>query len=411
MKFSLLCFALVCTGALVAANAEDWPEFRGPTAQGHVTSGRVPLHWDATKNVAWKIPVPGTGWSSPVVVRGKIFLTTAVNEGAGLSLRTLAFEAKSGKALWSTEVFRVEAAGPKHNKNSHASPTPIVDGDRVWVHFGPYGTACLTTAGKILWRNNEFNYPPVHGNGGSPAIAGKALVFSCDGASDPFIVALDKQTGKTLWKVPRVTDAKRTFSFSTPLVITVKGQTQIISPGSSVVCALDPKDGRELWRVRYTEGYSVIPRPVFAHGLIYIATGYGRPVLMAIRPDGQGDVTATHVAWTEAKGAPHTPSLLVVGDELYMVSDAGIASCLDAKTGKVHWSERLGGGFSASPLHAEGRVYFQNETGTGFVVAASKTFQKLAENVIGERTLASYAVADSALFLRGDQHLFKIVER
>jgi outer membrane protein assembly factor BamB len=155
----------------------------------------------------------------------------------------------------------------------------------------------------------------------------------------------------------------------------------------------------------------VIPRPVFAHGLIYIATGYGRPVLMAIRPDGKGDVTETHVAWTEAKSAPHTPSLLVVGDELYMVSDSGIASCLDAKTGKVHWSERLGGGFSASPLYAKGRIYFQNETGTGFVVAAETTFKKLAENSVGERTLASYAVADGAMFLRGDQHLFKIVER
>jgi len=281
----------------------------------------------------------------------------------------------------------------------------------VWVHYGPYGTACLSTAGKILWRNNEFNYPPVHGNGGSPAIAGNALIFSCDGAENPFVVALDKASGKPLWKVPRVSDAKRKFSFSTPLVITVNGRSQVITPGSVVVNALDPETGKEIWRVRYAEGYSVIPRPVFAHGLIYITTGYGRPVLMAIRPDGKGDVTDTHVAWTEAKGSPHTPSLLVVGDELYMVSDSGIATCLDAKTGKVHWSERLGGGFSASPLFADGRIYFQNETGTGYVIAPGKTFRKLAENPIGEATLASYAPADGVLFIRGGLHLFKIVER
>jgi outer membrane protein assembly factor BamB len=194
-------------------------------------------------------------------------------------------------------------------------------------------------------------------------------------------------------------------------LIGVDGRNELITPGSAVVSALDPASGGELWRVRYAEGYSVIPRPVFAHGLVYVTTGYGKPVLMAILPGGTGDVTATHVAWTEGKGVPHTASLLIVGDELYMVSDAGIASCLDARTGKVHWSERLGGGFSASPLFADGRVYFQNETGTGFVIAAAKTFQKLAENPLGERTLASYAVSDGALFIRGERHLFKVVER
>ncbi|NJM55103.1 MAG: PQQ-binding-like beta-propeller repeat protein [Verrucomicrobiae bacterium] len=401
----------VCLLSPALLRAADWPEFRGPTGQGHAAPGKLPLQWSASKNVAWKTPVPGEGWSSPVVAGGRVFLTAAVAEGGGLSLRAFAFDEDSGRPLWSTEVFRVESAGPKHQKNSHASPTSIIEGDRVWVHFGPNGTACLDTEGKVVWRNNDFNYPPVHGNGGSPPLAGNALIFSCDGGEKPFIVALDKQTGKTLWNVPRVTEAKRTFSFSTPLVIEVDGRTEVITPGSAVVSALDPKTGRELWRVRYAEGYSVIPRPVFAHGLLYVTTGYGRPVLMAIRPGGNGDVSDTHVAWTEAKGAPHTPSLLVVGDELYMVSDAGIASCLDARTGKVHWSERLDGGFSASPLFADGRIHFQNETGTGVVIAPGRTFQKLAENVIGERTLASYAVADGALFLRGDRHLFKIAGR
>jgi len=175
-----------------------------------------------------------------------------------------------------------------------------------------------------------------------------------------------------------------------------------------MVGAFDPKTGRKIWRVRYGEGYSVIPRPIFGHGLIFIATGFDQPMVMAIRPGGKGDVTETQVAWTLKKSAPNTPSLVLVGEELYMVSDGGVASCVDAKTGHVHWQERIGGNYSASPIHADGRIYFQNEEGTGVVVKASKEFQKLASNPLGERTLASYAVADEALFIRTDKHLYKV---
>jgi outer membrane protein assembly factor BamB len=211
-----------------------------------------------------------------------------------------------------------------------------------------------------------------------------------------------------LWKVKRETTAKRNFSFSTPTLITVKGQQQLITPGSGVVCALDPKTGAELWRCRYGEGYSVIPKPVFGHGMVYLSSGYDKPVLHAIRVDGKGDVTDTHIAWKLEKGAPHTPSALLVGDELYVVSDAGIASCLDAKTGTVHWSERVGGNYSASPVLADGKIYLQNETGTGVVLKPGKTFEKLAENALGEKTLASYAVTDGALFIRSEKNLYRI---
>ncbi|MEO6245528.1 MAG: PQQ-binding-like beta-propeller repeat protein [Opitutaceae bacterium] len=391
--------------------AGDWPEFRGPTGQGTSAATGLPVEWSDTKNVAWKVAVPGAGWSSPSISDGKIFLTTGItNADGGVSLRALALEAASGRALWDTEIFSASEASvqPVHAKNSPASPTPIIEGDRIYVHFGHHGTACLDRAGKILWRNNRLRYDPLHGNGGSPALVGDLLVFNSDGTKDPFVAALAKATGELVWKTPRTVEVKQHFSFCTPLVIVVNGRTQIITPGSGAVSALDPKDGREIWRVRYGGGYSVVPRPVFAHGLLFIATGFNRADLLAIRPDGEGDVTDTHVAWRTTKGAPLTPSVVVVGDELYMVADSGVASCLDAKTGTVHWQERIEGNHSASPLAAEGRIYFLSEEGVGTVLKAARTFEKLAVNKIGERSLASYAVAEGSLFLRTASHLYRI---
>jgi outer membrane protein assembly factor BamB len=394
--------------------AEDWPEFRGPTGQGISTARNVPLHWNATSNVVWKTEIPGEGWSSPVLVGGKIYLTTAVTDSGPTSLRTLCLEASDGRVQWNVEVLQPGAGGPQamHKKNSLASPTPIVRADRIYVHFGHMGTAALDRTGKVLWRQTALQYSPVHGNGGSPVLVGDTLVFSCDGSADPFVVALDARTGQVLWKTPRNSPAKNQFSFATPLAIETDGTTQIISPGSGFVAGYDPAQGREIWRARYGEGYSVITRPVFAHGLLFVSSSYNRPVLYALKPAGAtGDVTDTHLAWKHDKGVPNTPSPLVVGDEIYFVSDSGIATCLDARTGSLHWSERLGGGFSASPVLAEGRIYFQNEEGVGTVLQAGKTFEVLAKNDLGERTLASPAVTDGALFLRSRSHLWRIGRR
>jgi len=410
---SLITSFICLLGTFTVAAAEDWPEFRGPTGQGHAASARLPTEWSATRNVAWKQSIPGQGWSSPIVKGGRVYLTTAVGaeeKSRPLSLRVLGLDADTGKILWNSEVFsREPGSAPRgHTKNGQASPTPILAGGRLYVHFGHLGTACLDLDGKVIWRNDALHYPPVHGNGGSPVLVEDALIFSCDGASEPFVIALHKDTGKVLWKTERKADVKKSFSFSTPLVIEVDGRKQVISPGSGAVCGYDPRTGRELWRVRYGEGYSVIPRPVFGHGLLFLGTGYDRPTVMAVRPNGKGDVTDTHVAWTLTKGAPNTPSLLLVGAELYMVSDGGIASCVDARTGKVHWQERLGGNYSASPVFANGRIYFQNEEGDGVVVEPGKEFRKLATNTLGERSLASYAVGSDALFIRTEQNLYKI---
>src|SRR5262249_5139306 len=218
------------------------------------------------------------------------------------------------------------------------------------------------------------------------------------------VVALDAATGKVIWKTDRKCEAFKKFSFGTPLVTDVGGKKQVVSPASDQVCAYDPDTGKEMWKVRY-EGYSLVPRPVFGHGLIFLSTGYDTPEFLAIRAGGRGDVTESHVVWRTRRGAPLTPSPLLVGDELYLVSDLGVASCLDAKTGRVHWQERLGGAYSASPLYAGGRVYFQSEDGDGVVVKAGTRFERLAKNALGERTLASYAVADGALFIRTEKHL------
>ena len=400
-------FALLVTSAV--ASETEWPEFRGPTGQGISQAVNVPETWGATQNVAWKMPVPGRGWSSPALLKGRLYLTTAVGE-EDVSLRALCFDAQDERTLWDVEVFKPTADATKmHRKNSLASPTPIVTADRLYVHFGHMGTAALDLEGKVVWKQASLKYSPVHGGGGSPELVDGTLVFSCDGASDPFVVALDASTGEVRWRTPRQTLARKPFSFSTPLAVKLDGVTQVISPGSGFVGSYDVKDGRELWRVKYGEGYSVIPRPVFAHDLLFVSSSFDRPVLKAIRPAGaQGDVTESHMAWEWTKGVPHTASMLVAGDELYFVADGGIASCADARTGKIHWSERLGGDFSASPILAAGRIYFFNESGVAYVVNAGKTYELIATNTLGEPTLASPVPADGVLFVRSEGHLWRI---
>jgi outer membrane protein assembly factor BamB len=398
---------LVLWFGFVAARSADWPQFRGPDGQGHADVRLVPTAWGTT-NIVWQTMIPGNGWSSPIIQGERVLLTTAVPvEGGKQSLRTLCLDTHSGKTLWSTELFAaVPQAG--HQKNSHASATPITDGEKIYAHFGPYGTAALDLNGKVLWRNTSLKYSSVHGNGGSPILVNNALIFSCDGASAPFVIALDKKNGEVLWKTARTTEPKKTFSFSTPLAIEVNGQTQVVSPTSGGVMAYDPRNGKEIWRVRYPEGYSVVPRPVFGHGLVFVSSAFDRPVLYAIRPDGKGDVTDTHIAWSISKGAPNTPSPLLAGDEIYFVSDAGIMTCADAKTGKIHWQERVGGNYSASPVFADDKIFVQSEEGVGTVLKAGKTFEVLSKNDLKERTLASYAVDEGVIYIRGGEHLFRV---
>lgn len=402
--------AFLAADVLPAAETE-WPQFRGPTGQGISAASHVPTVWSGESNVAWKAELPGKGWSSPVLSHGKLYLTDAETKDGETTLHALCIDAATGATDWNREVFHPEAASvaAMHTKNSPASATPIVAGDRLYVHFGHMGTAALDLSGNVLWRQNSLKYTPVHGNGGSPILLDGALIFGCDGLDNPFLVSLNTSDGSVNWQTARNSPAHKHFSFCTALAIQVDGHTQVISPCSGFVGGYDPADGREIWRVDYGEGYSVVPRPVYSHDLLFISSGFDSPVLYAIKPQGaSGDCTSTQVAWTQRKGAPCTPSVLAVGDELYMVSDNGIASCSDAATGREYWRQRLEGGFSASPLFAEGNIYFQNEAGVGFVIKAGKTYELISRNDLGERTLASYAVEDGALYIRSEQHLFRI---
>jgi outer membrane protein assembly factor BamB len=400
----VLRFAFFLSASL-GAQAE-WPQFRGPDGQGHSPERGLPVDWSETRNVLWKTPIPGRGWSSPVVSNGRIWVTTAVTERGAASLRAIAVDVESGRALLNVEVFRLSSATLKNDKNSHASPTPIVDGDRVYVHFGGEGTAALdSSTGQIVW-SKKFPYASQHGAGGSPVLYQDLLIFSGDGHLEAWVVALDTRTGNVRWK----TDRRRPFdqAYTTPLVISVNGRDQVVSVGAYRATSYDPATGREIWTVRYGDGFSNVPRPVFAHGLVFITTGFFEPAVLAVRPDGTGDVTDTHIAWSMTRGAPFTPSPIAVGDQLYVVSDLGVLTCVDAATGKIHWQQRLGGNHSASPIYADGRIYFLSEEGVATVIAPGTTFRKLAVNELDGAALASMAVAQGSIFIRTLTHLYRV---
>ncbi len=406
---STLIFTAV-TATLVLA--DSWPEFRGPTGEGFAPeSVKVPTLWSGSKNIRWKVPVAGKAWSSPIVIDGKIYVTTAEESGKDdLKLSTLCFDLKDGKEIWVTENFTTKSVR-MHKRNSQASPTPIFENERVYVHFGHYGTACLNAAdGKEIWKQTSLSYSPVHGNGGSPVIVGDHLIFSCDGKEKPFIVALKTSDGSVAWKTNRNVETKRPFSFSTPLVIEINGETQVISPASGAVIAYNPASGKEIWRFLYGEGYSVVARPVFANGLIFVGSGFNKAVLYAIRPDGKGDVTKSHLAWKHEENVPRESSFIVVDGLLYMNDDKGTLTCLDAKSGKQYYQERINGkgGFSASPLYASGNIYFHNGGGVTTVVKPGKQFRQVAENKIDEYGLSTFAIVDDGFIVRTEGNLLRI---
>jgi outer membrane protein assembly factor BamB len=382
--------------------SQDWPEFRGPTGQGNSDERGLPLMWSETKNVRWKVAIPGRGWSSPSIHGDRIWLTTATDEGK--SLRAISVDRNTGAILQNVEVFRVKSLGNFNSKNSQASPTPVLEGDRVYLHFGAYGTACITQSGEIIWKTRLDYDNGQHGPGGSPVIYDNLLILSCDGQDVQYVVALDKLSGKIKWKKLR----EGYQAYTTPLVVRLPSGDQVISPGAFRAVSYEPRTGKELWQVRYGDGFSNVPRPVYGNGLVFICTGFQQPSLLAVRLDGRGDVTKSHIAWTLKRGVSLTPSPLLVGDELYMVSDNGVASCIDAKTGAPYWQVRLGGNHSASPIYADGRIYFLSEEGESVVIAPGKDFKALAKNQLDGPTLASMAVSNGSIFVRSQTHLYRL---
>ncbi len=391
-------------------------QFRGNMGDGHIPATDLPLNWSETENIAWQTAIPGLGWSCPVVRDNQMWLTTGVEEEGKLSLRLLRLDRQTGQIEQEVELFSLEKPGSIHSKNSHASPTPYLDGEYLYLHFGAHGTACVKTSGEIVWTT-KLEYAHRHGPGGSPEIFENLMLINCDGTDVQYVVALDTRNGKEVWRTERahVSEARRSgaksaaMAYSTPLLIDVEGEPQLISCGADHVAAYDPRNGKELWWSEY-DGFSVVPRPTLGDGRIFVSCSYNRAVLYAIRPTGKGDVTETHVDWEMQKAAPHSPSPLVVGKEVYVVSDRGIATCMDTATGTVHWQERIGGNFSASPLFADGRIYCLDENGKTSVIAPGKEYELLATNQLPGRTLTSPIAVDNVIYLRTDTHLYALAK-
>ncbi len=416
----------------------DWPQFRGPGGQGVAADAVVPVSWSETDHVRWVANVPGKGWSSPVVQGDQIWLTTAIEtmptseqieqqfKESGLdrekfvrrqvagtvSLNVLRLDRNTGKIMRELKFASVNSPEAIHVGNTYASPTPTIEGSRLYVHFGIHGTACIDTkSGDVLWQRVIPVFYSV-GVGSSPIIHEDLLVLVCDGIDTQFVIALDKHTGKTVWKTMRppfrTEDGQHKKAYSTPLVVRHDGRDQLIIPGAQWVISYDPLTGKEIWRVDHGSGFSNVPRPVHGHGMVYICTGYGRPELWAIRVDGMGDVTESHVVWKEPRQIPKNPSPLLVDDLLFVISDNGIASCLDALSGKQHWIKRIGGNHSASPIFADGRVYFFSQEGVTTAIEASSEFEELAKSQVDGRLMASPAVLKTSLILRSDSKLYCI---
>jgi outer membrane protein assembly factor BamB len=394
--------------------ADHWPQFRGPDGQGHASASGLPTEWSEQKNIVWRTPIPGEGWSSPVIFGDQIWMTTAEGNEEK-SLRAVCVDRETGKLLRNVEVFSLAEPGTVNAKNTFASPTPVIEAGRLYVHFGTFGTACLSTeTGKLLWTNRDLKLDHKEGPGSSPILYGDLLIFNCDGMDVQYVVALDKHSGRVVWKTdrsgPTAENPDLRKAYSTPLVITVDGQDQLISTGADRVIAYEPATGKEIWVVYY-KGYSNVPRPVFGDGRLIISTGFTKPQLWAIRPQGRGDLTETNVLWRFLKQVPANPSPLLVGDEVYMVSDRGVATCIDAKTGEACWTERLGGNYSASPMFADGRVFIFSEDGKTFVLEPGRKYHVLATNQLDGRIMASPAMLGRTIYLRTDKYLYRIEKK
>jgi outer membrane protein assembly factor BamB len=423
---------LMALGWTFAAQA-DWKQWRGPTGQGH-TQSMIPTEWSETHNITWRTPLPGKGWSSPVIEGEQIWVTTAHEEPASeaernkrlevntggqpvevlsmVRLHAICIEKQSGRLLHDIEILRKKEPQWTHKLNSYASPTPVIENGRLYCHFGAYGTACVDTrTPRVLWRNQELYVNHENGPGSTPVLWKDKLIFHMDGSDTQYIIALDKMTGKVAWRTDRSgemhSNPQLKKAYGTPLILPTQGTPVLYSPAADWLYTYDPDSGRELSRLHYGMlGFSIVPRPVAGHGMLYIITSFTRSQLLAIQYQGTDEPA---IAWKWNRGVSNQPSPILVGNEIYFISDAGgMVTCLHAHTGEEHWRERIGGNYSASPLHSRGRIYFHSREGKTTVIQAGKTFKKLASNPLDGGLMASAAVDGNALILRSDKALYRI---
>jgi len=408
-----LCLSLLCSLALAHPGDDLWPDYRGPGRDGHADAAAVPLHWSEERGVLWKTPIHGRGWSSPVVGEGKVWLTTATPDGKRMS--AVRVDLASGKVELDLPLIETADPEPRNDLNSYASPSPVIEPGRVYAHFGTYGTVCLDSAtGEELWRRSDLNCDHMMGPGSSPLLHGERLFLNVDGGDVQYVAALDKHTGETLWRTDRDASLKEFAAdlrkaYSTPTIVAAGEEQQLLSSGAQITAVYDPEDGSELWRVRHG-GFSMSARPVIGKGLVVLNTGFVTPELWAVRLGGVGDVSATHVAWKHRRGVATMASALLVDDLLFLISNGGVASCLDIETGNEHWRKRILGEVCASPVYAGGRVYFLDREGRAQVVAADAEHRVLATNDLDEGFMASPAVVGDSFLLRSTGHLYRIVD-
>ena len=436
--YSVFCFGVFASLllsiniAVIAQQNGDgvpgWPEFRGPNGNGIATAPGetvgLPLEWSEEKNITWKTAIPYKGWSTPVVLEGKVWLTTATEDGHDYFV--ICLDASTGEILLNEKLFHSDNPEPLGNEvNCYASPTAVAEPGRAYINFGSYGTACLDTATyEKLWERTDLQCRHYRGPGSSPILHDDLLVLTFDGVDAQYVIALDKNTGETVWRTDRSTawtdldpdgnplrEGDFRKSFTTPLVITVDDRTMVISPASFAAFAYDVRTGEEIWKTTNL-CYSPAPRPVFGNGLLYLATGRGSASeIWAIRPDGKGDITESNLVWKVGGSmVPSEPSPVLVDNFLFLVSNSGTATCLDAATGKELWNKRLGGNYVASPIYADGNLYVCNTQGRTSILKVADTATILATNELDEGCMASPAVSGKALFLRTRTHLYRIEE-
>lgn len=417
---------LVAAGAGVSCAAPAWPSFRGPTADGHASeiTAVTPLEWGEGRNLKWKIEIPFRGWSTPAVMGGQVWLTTATIEGN--DFYALCVDAETGKVLFNRQMFHCDAPESLYNAagvNCYATPSPVVEPGRAYVHFGSYGTACIDSgAFKVMWERKDLPCRHYRGPASSPLLYKDLLILTMDGVDVQYLVALDKGFGRTVWKTdrsvewndeddptPMVRDGDRRKAHSTPIVIEAAGGPQLLTAGAKAAYAYDPATGKEIWRVRH-DSWSAAPMPLYHDGLAFLVTGYGKTEMIAVRVDGRGDVTDTHVVWRADSMVPRTASPILVDKLLYTVTDDGVVSCREPKTGVEVWRQPIGGKYASSPIYAGGRLYFCNKLGKTTVMKPGRRPEVLATNELEGGFMASPAVAGKSLFLRTKTHLARVEE-
>ena len=415
MKECILLLITVASCVVIEAN-EQWSQFRGHYGNGIIKSTSAPINWSENTNIDWKTPIHDRGWSSPVIWNDQIWMTTATKDGN--KMYAICVNKLSGKIEHDIHVFDVKSPQAITNENTYASPTPVVEEGRVYVHFGTYGTACISTKdGQILWKRRDLNCDHEIGAGpaSSPFIYNNFLIFNVDGRDVQYVIALNKETGETAWKTNRSVDfsdvqVNQRKAYGTPFIIPRGNTNQMVSIGAKGVYSYDPENGKELWKAEH-RGWSIAPRPVYGEGLVFTMIDRDRPEMWAINPNGSGDITETHIQWKETKRMPPRASPIIIKGLLFVVDRNGYISCIEAKSGKSIWQKRMKGRFSASPILANNLIYFFNEDTVCTIIKPTRELEIVAENKLSDdKLMATPAFDENSIYIRTEKKLIRIVK-